>query len=106
MPEAFNTPSVDRDEDDLAALRVELAAELGDGFEVQTRYLFCSGPLLPVGAIAVGNRYDWAAYVAGLPIYGPPGAFWSRVYRDGAKLPADVAIAWFPGFGAGLPYRK
>lgn len=104
MPDAFETPSVDRDEDDLASLRVELAAELGDHFDVATRYLFSAGPLFPVGAIAVGNSHDWAAYVAGLPIYGAPGPFWSRVYRDGAKLPQDVAIAWFPGFSS-KPYR-
>ncbi len=97
-PAPIDTPSVAQDDDDLQLAREELKREFGESaVMVQTRYLYADRPLHPVGFIAVGNQHDWAAYTAGLPTYSRPGPFWVRVYRDGAKLPEDVARAMFPG---------
>lgn len=71
-----------------------LAAEGTTTF--RTRYFYASPPLHPVGFVAVGNAYDWAAYTAGMPTYSDPGPFWERVARDGNKLPEPVARAIFP----------
>lgn len=65
---------------------------------IGSRYLFCGRPLYPISVVAIqGSAYDWAAYIAGLPIYSEPqDDFLERVYRDGAKLTEEQARAFFP----------
>lgn len=104
---AFDTPSVTADDDELQKVREALFREHGTGYAFQTRYLFASPPLWPVAAIAVGNNHDWAAYIAGVPfLTSIPAVVWLEIYRQGAKLPRDVAEAWFRDFGTGRRYRE
>ena len=72
---------------------------------LDSRYLFCARPLYPISVVAIeGGANDWAAYVAGLPIYSEPtDDFLERVYRDGAKLTEDQARGFFPEIS--LRYR-
>lgn len=97
--------TIAQDDDELAAFRERLQRERGESFvNCQTRYLFAGPPLTPVAAVAVGNHRDWAAYVAGTP-WRVDADMWWAIYTAGAKLPEDVARAWFPGF-AYQEYRR
>lgn len=75
-------------------------SELPDGRTILgTRYLYNgAGMMTPVLVIAVeGGVGDWAAYIAGFAAWDAPTmVYWDRLAAHGAKLPEDVARAWFP----------